>query len=252
MELTVLGSDGSWPGPGGAASGYLIRQAGFTVWTDLGTGTMANLQRHVGLLEVDAVVVSHMHADHFVDLFPYYYARVYGGPEPAPPLPLFVPPGATARIRGLLSDAGAGPFLACYQVTEVEPGNSFEAGPLHVRTAPMTHPVPTLGLRFEAEGESVAYSADTGPTDRLVELARGADVLLAEATWQEDGTAYPPDLHLTARQAGEHARRAEVRSLILTHIQPSLVRERSLEEAAAEFEREVALAEMGSTRTVGA
>lgn len=250
MEVTVLGSDGTWPGPGGAASGFLIRHGGFTVWADMGTGTMANLQRHVGLLDVDAVVVSHVHADHFVDLFPYFYARVYGRPEPAPRIPLFAPPGTGDRVRAMLSQSGAELFPSCFETREIEPGDPFEAGPLRVGTARMAHPVPTLGLRFEVDGAVLTYSADTGPTDRLVDLASGADVLIAEATWLEDGTAHPPDLHMTARQAGEHARRAEVASLVLTHIQPSTSRERSIEEAARAFGDRVTDAALGSTREV--
>lgn len=239
MELVVLGCDGTWPSPGGAASGYLLRHEGFTVWTDLGTGTMANLQTHVDLLDVGAVVVSHVHSDHFVDLFPYFYARRYGGPEPAPPIPLFAPPGTDERIRAMLSQAGAEEFDVCFTLHEVEPGEGFEAGPFRVRTARMAHPIPTLGLRFEVGGASVAYSADTGPTEMLVDLARGADLLIAEASWQEDGTEYPPGVHMTAREAGEHARKAEVGSLILTHIQPIFSRERSREEAAGEFDGDV-------------
>lgn len=242
MEILVLGSDGTWPRAGGAASGYLIRHGGFTVWQDMGTGTMANLQLHVDLFDVDAVAVSHVHADHFVDLFPYFYARRYGRAAPAPRIPLVVPTGTEERIRSMLSDAGWEEFPACFELLEVEPGDALELGPLRVTTARMAHPVPTLGMRYEVDGTSLAYSADTGPTDELVDLARGADLLIAEATWLGDGKDFPPDLHMTAREAGEHAAKAEAKALMLAHIQPIYDRDHSREEASGAFDGPVDVA----------
>lgn len=242
MELTVLGSDGTWPRAGGAASGYLLRQDGFDVWQDMGTGTMANLQRHVDLLEVDAVVVSHVHADHFVDLFPYFYARRYGAATPAPRIPLVVPTGTRARIGSMLSDAGWEEFPGCFDIHEIEPGEGLQLGPFRLSTARMAHPVPTLGARYEAGGAVLAYSADTGPTGELVDLARGADLLIAEATWLGDGKDYPPDLHMTAKEAGEHAAKAEVGGLMLAHIQPIHDVDLSREEASGAFDGSVEVA----------
>lgn len=252
MEVTVLGSDGTWPGAGGAASGYLVRHEGFTIWMDMGTGTMANLQRHAALLDVGGVVVSHVHADHFVDLFPYFYARRYGAAEPAPTIPLVVPSGTKDRIAAMLSQAGLEEFPVAFDVREIAPGVALEIGPFAVRTALMAHPVPTLGVRYEANGAALVYSGDTGPTDELVELARGADLLIAEATWVEDGIAYPPDLHMRARETGEHAARAGVGALMLTHIHPTIERARSVEEAASAYDGDVTDAVHGSTRRVGA
>lgn len=252
MEVTVLGSDGTWPRAGGAASGYLIRHDGFTVWQDLGTGTMANLQRHVDLLEVDAVAVSHVHADHFVDLFPYFYARRYGASTPAPRIPLVVPTGTEARIRAMLSDAGWEEFPVSFELLELEPGSGVELGPFRVATARMAHPVPTLGMRYEADGAAVAYSADTGPTDELVKLARDADLLIAEATWLADGKDYPPDLHMTATEAGEHAVAAGAARLMLAHIQPINDPDHSREEAAAAFDGPVDVARPGARWEPGA
>lgn len=242
MQLTVLGSDGTWPRAGGAASGYLIRHEGFDVWQDLGTGTMANLQRHVDLLDVDAVVVSHVHADHFVDLFPYFYARQYGAGPPAPRIPLVVPTGTEERIRSMLSQAGWEEFPTSFDLREIEPGEVLQLGPLRLVTARMAHPVPTLGCRYEADGAAIAYSADTGPTDELVDLARAADLLIAEATWLDDGRDYPPDLHMTAKEAGEQATKAEVSRLMLAHIQPIYDTDLSREEASAAFDGPVEVA----------
>jgi ribonuclease BN (tRNA processing enzyme) len=251
VELIVLGTHGMYAGPGGATAGYLLRHDGFNLWIDLGSGTLANLQRHVGPLDVGALVVSHRHPDHLVDLFPYLYARVYGSEERATGTPLFGPPELFDKVKMLLSGAGAEELETSFALHEVPPGSGFEAGPFRVRTERMAHPVPTIGLRVEAGGAVFAYTADTGPTDAIVKLAEDADLLLSESTWQEDGGPFPPDVHLTGRQAGEHAGRANARRLMLTHIKPTLDRDRTREETASAFDGEILLASEGMVVGVG-
>jgi ribonuclease BN (tRNA processing enzyme) len=215
MELVLLGVGGGWARPGGAASGYLLRHEGFNLWIDAGTGTMANLQRHIALEDVDAIAVSHRHFDHFLDLYPFWLSRWWGDHDRPAPLPLFAPPGLfehALQLEPKLGDA--------FRPQVVEPGADFEAGPFRVRTAPMNHPVPTLGMRIEADGAALAYSADTGPTKELVELSLDAEVLLCEATWLERREGWDP-IHLTAAEAGRHAASAGVGTLVLTHIWPA-------------------------------
>lgn len=246
MELVVLGAHGTWPSAGGATSGLLVTHDGFALWLDTGTGTLANLQRHVGLFDVGAVMVSHSHPDHVTDLYPYLFARIFS-PEQPPKVPVYLAPRVLERFHPLLTDEGGDMRLSQgFDVVEVEPGAAYRAGPFTIRTAPMAHSVPTYGVRVEAEGRALAYSADTGPADELVELARGCDLLVAEASWQEDGEARPP-IHLTAREAGEAASKAEVNRLVLTHIRPYLDWNRSREEAAGAFDREVLLSAEGLT-----
>jgi ribonuclease BN (tRNA processing enzyme) len=131
-----------------------------------------------------------------------------------------------------------------FDVEVVEPGRELAIGPFRIITAPMLHSVPTIGVRVEVPGQAMAYSADTGPTDELIRLASGCDLLVAEASWQEDGLPKPP-IHLTSREAGETAARAGCRGLILTHLRPYLDRDRSREEAAGAFDGEVLVAEEG-------
>jgi len=245
VKLTVLGADGSWPSPGGAASGYLLEHDGFHVWIDMGTGTMANLQKHIGLYDVGAVVVSHVHADHLVDLFTYFYSRNYGPPDPPPSIPLVVPQGAIAHVMAMLSGSGGEDLVKRFDVDEMIPGEERDLGPFRLTTAGMAHPVPTLGMRLEAGGTSFAYSADTGESEELVTLARGANLGLIEATWLDDGAEYPPDIHLTAREAGEHATRAEVERLVLCHINPMRDADRSREDAASTYGGPVEVAGVG-------
>jgi ribonuclease BN (tRNA processing enzyme) len=237
VELTILGTGGGWAKPGHAASGYLVSHQDFHVWVDLGNGTMANLQQHVELDQVQAVVVSHRHFDHFLDLYPFFLARWWR--SGAPPIPLFAPPKMFEHALQLEVD-----LPVAFVSTVVEPGETFHTGPFTVRTAAMRHPVPTLGLRFEADGQALAYSADTGPTDDLVQLAKGAGVLLAEATWLEKPSWADPT-HMTATQAGEAGRRAAVRELVLTHVWPANPVDTVQERAADAFGAPVAMAVEG-------
>lgn len=234
----VLGAGGGWAKPGGAACGYLLQHDGFNLWVDAGTGTMANLQEHIDLVDLDAVAISHRHFDHFLDIYPFYLSRVFD-PDRPPPLPLFAPPGMFEHALQLeqgLADV--------FTPQVIEPGAGFEAGPFTVRTARMRHQVPTLGMRIECDGSTLAYSADTGPTEDLVNLARDADVLLAEATWiaRQEGWDF---VHMTAGEAGETGRRAGIRRLVLTHVWPMNDRQEVAEQASVAFGGSIDLAEKG-------
>jgi ribonuclease BN (tRNA processing enzyme) len=184
------------------------------------------------------------------DLYAYLFARIFS-PDPPPKIPLYLAPKVAERFHPLLTDDSADMRLAeGFELTVVEPGEELRVGPFRVATAPMRHTVPTIGVRVEADGASLAYSADTGPSDDLVALAGGCDLLVAEASWHDDGQHRPP-IHMTAREAGEAATKAGANRLMLTHIRPYMDRNRSRAEAAEAFDGEVALAEEGMVREVG-
>jgi ribonuclease BN (tRNA processing enzyme) len=231
MQLTVIGCSGSFPGPDSPASCYLLEAEGFRLVIDMGNGALGVLQRHAELFGIDAICVSHLHADHCIDLSSYWVARQYAPGGPRPPIPVHGPPGTAARIAGLAGEK-AESIRARFDVRELS--RTLQIGPFRVTTERMNHPVETFGFRVEHAGRTVAYSADTGPTDALVRLADGVDVLLSEASFQ-NGENNPPDLHLTARQAGEHATRAGARQLVLTHLVPWYDRDRSLAQAAETY-----------------
>jgi ribonuclease BN (tRNA processing enzyme) len=244
VELTVLGSDGTWPRAGGAASGYLVREDGFALWVDAGTGTLANLQRSISIGEVGALALTHAHLDHFLDLYPFFYARWFGTPGQGR-TPVFAPPGLLGRALELLPPEAKERVPSVFEIHEVEPGETFHPGPFTVRTALMRHYVPTLGMRIQAGDASIAYSADTAPTDALVTLASGADVLVAEATLgARDGAE---TLHLSAVEAGEHAAGADAGRLVLSHLRTE--RDRAAERAAAAFRGDISVAEEGMVVT---
>jgi len=248
VDLTVLGCAGTFPSPDSPCSSYLVEHDGFRLVLDLGAGAVGALQRHVGLLDVDAVYLSHLHADHCIDLVAYSYARRYHPDGPAPPLPVYGPAGTAARICAAFETAPRDRLRDVFDFREVPVGEQ-SIGPFSVRSARSNHPVECHALRVEAGGRSLTYSGDTGVCDRLVELARDTDLFLCEASWT-DRADNPRDVHLSGREAGEHAARAGARRLMVTHLVAWTDVPTLLAEAAAAFGGEVERAVCGTTVTV--
>jgi ribonuclease BN (tRNA processing enzyme) len=240
MELTVVGCSGSFPGPDSAASCYLAEADGFRVLLDLGSGALGALQRHASLDGIDAICLSHLHGDHCLDMCGYHVARRFHPAGPLPPIPVYGPARTAERLDRVVGlDHGAA-MADVFDFVTLAPGK-IEIGPFAVTLDRMNHPVETFGFRLEHGGRAIAYSADTGPSEALITLAAGADVLLCEASFAEGGTL-PADLHLTAGQAAEHATRAGTGELVLTHLMPWIDREQAQATAAARFAGPVSLA----------
>lgn len=248
MELVVLGADGSWPGPSGATSGYLVRHEGFSMWMDAGFGTIGRLQEYVGLTELGAVLISHGHRDHFADLYALFASRRFGR-TPAQQLPVYALAGVKESMGQLVSERSGDAWATTFDWHEIAAGDAAQVGPFSVRCFGMPHFGPSLGFRIVAAGSALAYTGDTGPSEEVVGLARGADVLLAESTWQDGEKTH--DKHLTARECGAYAARARVGRLILTHIEPGHDPALSMAQAAEEFNGEISLAVHGSRLEVG-
>ncbi len=249
MKLTILGASGTWPNPDTATSGYLVQEDGFNLWLDAGTGTLANMQHHIKLSEIDAIMISHEHPDHFVDLYPCFYAWHYGELG-EPGLPVFVPTDFSQKLADIVSIDSQVAMRTAFAFSEVTPGDGFEIGPFRVKTEPMMHlGLPALGFRLQSDGAVLAYTGDTGPTHHVEDIARDADVLLAEATWQDRDDLLP--FHMSSRQAAIHARESGSSSLVLTHIWPTLDREISQAQAAEEYEGSIDVATEGKVFGVG-
>ncbi|MDR2986610.1 MAG: MBL fold metallo-hydrolase [Nocardiopsaceae bacterium] len=243
MELTIVGCSGSYPGPASAASCYLVTAEGFRMLIDLGNGAFGALQRYASPGDIDAVLISHLHADHCLDMCSYQVFRTLHPDGPLPPIPVHGPAAAADRLdRAAGGDSGHA-ISDAFDFVTLTPGTR-QIGPFSVTADHMNHPVETFGFRLEHGGRAIAYSADTGVTDKLAGLAAGADVLLCEASFTER-PGLPAGLHLTARQAGEHASRSNVGSLVLTHLVPWNDREVTRSEAASSFSGQLSLAEAG-------
>jgi ribonuclease BN (tRNA processing enzyme) len=214
MSVTVLGCSGSYPGPGGACSGYLVRARDIAVAVDLGNGSLANLQRHLDLAELDAVVLSHSHADHWVDLTGLRVALHYVFGREG--LPVY----GTGETKEMAAATTHG-FEPTFDWRLTGDGDEFEIGPLRFHLSATDHYVETLAVRVDdpLSDRSLAYSADTGPDWSFRRLGSDVDLALCESTFPTDDEAEGV-LHLSARQAGAMAADAGARRLVLTHLWP--------------------------------
>jgi ribonuclease BN (tRNA processing enzyme) len=247
VELRVLGGCGAWPAAGQACSGYLLEHDGFRLLIDPGYAVLPRLLRHMDAAQVDAVLVSHGHPDHCADLNPLLRARSLRD-DPGAVLPVFALPGALDAVLaldrpGLLADA--------IDLRPFEAGESFTMGPFAVATQALPHSVPNAGVRMTAGGRSMAYTGDAAPDPALVDLARDADVLLAEASFVDVVPGEDRPTLSSARDAARQGTEAGVGTLVLTHLLPGTDRRRAASAARAEFDGPIRVARPGVTMAVG-
>jgi ribonuclease BN (tRNA processing enzyme) len=250
MRLTVVGCSGSYPGPESPASSYLVEaddgERTWRVLLDLGSGALGPLHDFIDPLAVDAVLISHLHPDHWFDMSGYYVLRKYHPAGPQPRIPVYGPHGVAERMAsgyGLAADPGMREEFSFSTYDEQAP---VTVGPLTFEVARVAHPVEAYAIKVTHRGRSFVYSGDTGPCEALVELSRGSDLLLAEAAFRE-GEDNPRDLHMTGKDAAEVAVRAGVGRLVLTHIPPWYDPKLALEEARPVFDGPLELAHVGAT-----
>lgn len=243
MRVTVLGCSGSYAGPGGACSGYLVQGGGVNLWLDAGPGSLANLQRHIELDDLDGIVLSHAHPDHWVDFLPFHnvvrYIKKRSG------LPVWSP----RRVREL-AEAVNGELTHAVDWTIIDESSHVELGGLRLSFARTDHGPETLAVRIDdRDGSSLAYTADTGPAWSLTELGRGIHTALVEATFPlEDEGRFQ---HLSGRQAGLQATAAGVGRLLLTHVQPGIDPARQVADARTAFTGPVEAVTTNTTYEIG-
>lgn len=245
MKLTVLGCAGTFPGANSGCSSYLVEHDGYRVMVDCGNGATGALQRHGGLLDLDAVVISHLHPDHCIDLLAYAYARFYRPAGPPDRLPVWGPADIRNRLLRAADSDDTG-WLDRVYGWQVYGAGRFEVGPLQLDARLMDHPIECYGLRIDGGGKTLAYSADTGPCDALVETATDVDLFLCEASFTEE-KQNPAGVHLTGRQAGLAASAADAKSLLLTHLVAWNDENVVLGEAKEAFAGDIALARTDET-----
>jgi ribonuclease BN (tRNA processing enzyme) len=251
MRLTVLGSSASFTAANDAGSGYLLNQSGTRLLLDCGNGVLPRLLAQCPLEELSAILITHFHPDHYLDLIPMRYGLRYGLEEIAPPR-LLLPPGGAAFLAGVGAALRDAPemFNDAFRIEEYDPDKSLRIGAFTVEFQRTTHDVPTWAVAVEGDGRFV-YSSDTQESDELEVFARDADLLLCEATYPHIGDL-PSKNHLTGLQAGRLAHRAGARQLVLTHFWPGIERSRFLTEARAGFAGPITLAEPGLMLEVNA
>ena len=243
FTLTVLGSSGTYAGAQGACSGFLVRSEDTTVMLDAGPGTLGHLQQHVSLDSLDAVVLSHCHPDHWLELpvmrnaFRYVLER--SGIE------LYL----TAETEKMAMSLCSGELEPTFSPHVITDRSQFDIGSLHFTCSATDHPVETLAVRVDHDGRSIAYSSDTGPGWSLSSLGEGIDLAVIEATYVE-GSPFASPVHLSARQAGEIARAAGAGRLALTHVLPESDVTESVVEATAAYGSTVDVATVHRTFTL--
>lgn len=220
MRITVLGKSPAWQDAGGACSGYLVEAGGRCLLLDCGNGVFGKLREARAFTDVCAVVISHLHADHFIDLVPYAYALAYShqaraaGSRPA----LYAPPGARETFRRITGAWQAEELIEqAFELHEYDPAAELALDPLRVRFHEVPHFVRTHAVQVRADDVSFTYGADCRPNDAIVAFARDTDLLMLEATLEQPEEAACRG-HLTPAEAGEHAARAGARRLVLTHM----------------------------------
>lgn len=244
MDLTIVGCTGSLPGPLSPASCYLVTahdgERDWRVLLDLGSGALGALQRHTDPLALDAVVLSHLHPDHCLDLTGLKVLRGHGPSPASAPLDVWAPAGAGERLARAYGVRGPEPMTGM-TFHELVDAVAVEVGPLTITPYAVLHPVPAFGLRVEAEGRVLAYSGDTDSCPGLGPLLAGADLALVEASFLE-GRDEVRGIHLTARRAAQAAVEAGARRLLLTHLPPWTDPAEAAREAGEVWPGEVELA----------
>jgi ribonuclease BN (tRNA processing enzyme) len=252
MRLVVLGSSAATPAPGDACSGYLVSQGQTHLLLDCGSGVLSRLREAIELERLSAVYITHFHPDHYLDLITLRYAIRYGS-NPGWRVRLLVPPGAEWFLTqlGLALRNNGEFFSACFRIEEYAPSRPMRVGDLELTVQRTTHDEPTWAVSVQGAGRLV-YTGDTQPSVDLEAFAQGADMLLCEATYPTHEGEVLAENHLTGAQAGELARRAGVRELVLTHFWPTYSREEIVGEAEAAFGAPVTGAATGLQLEVGA
>lgn len=230
VRLTVLGKSNAWPDADGACSGYLLEEGEFQLLLDCGTGVLAKLRRHIQYELLGAIVISHLHADHLLDLVPYSYALTNSTRGPHPRLRVWGPPGAIDLLARLAQALGCGEeFDEAFEIGEYEPRGRLALGPFSVRFCEVPHFVQAFALDLTSvDGRRLTYGADCRANSALHEFAHETDLLILEATLGGQAP-WPSDGHMSAAQAGALAREAGARELLVTHFSDEL--------DAAEIER---------------
>ena len=263
MEITVLGKSPAWQDAGGACSGYLVEDRGFSLLLDCGNGVFSKLRSFKDYVDVGAVVISHLHADHFLDLVPFSYALTYaprqqpvavggwpGTDHPARPT-LYAPAGSTEVFRQIVGCWGQDDLIErAFDIREYALPGELEIGPFNMRLCEVPHYTETAAVEFACNGgRRFTYSADCSPNEALVEFAADTEMLLIEATLPRPERTGMRG-HLTPSEAGEHGRRAGAHRLVITHFSDELDEEWARAQAIESFGGPVEVASEGAVYTV--
>lgn len=252
MELTCLGGAAAWPNPGQGCSAYLIATANTSILVDCGPDTLHLLRSQIRYSSLDAVVISHMHSDHMLDLVPFRYGLTYGVERASEPIPLFVPPAGTTRLEALAtalggnSEPGESFWHPAFAVEEYQPEFGLNIGDVQISFRRTDHAEPCYAMRIEsAAGKTLVYTADTGDHESLIAFADGCDLLVSEATMPEEEQNGSGAGHLKPSIAAELASRSGAGQLLLTHLWAERPDSVVLQQAGSAYDGPITIAKPG-------
>ena len=248
LRFTVLGGSPAWPNPGQAASGYLVETDHVRMLVDCGSGIATELRAHDPGPLTD-IVISHFHADHWFDLVPLHYAHRFGSWSDRPHATLHLPPGGRNVLDTVAAvwDGSVETFEAAWDIQEFDPQADLRVGDLRLSFAPTRHYTTCYSIKIDAPEATIAYSADTAPTERLARFAHGANLFVCEASLSDASTDSGERGHMDAAEAGREAARAGVDRLLLTHVPFENGAERVLAMARSEYPGPIEIAAPGWT-----
>lgn len=255
MDLTIVGCSGSFAGPESPASCYLVsaEHAGRTwnIVLDLGSGALGHLQRYIDPLTIDAVVLSHLHVDHCIDMCGYYVMLKYiPGGSGRDSVPAYGPAGTAEHLTGAYGNPHMEDVPGVFDFRVIRDRETFEVGPFTITPHLVEHPIEAYGFRVVAEGRTLAYTGDTDSSDALTPLMTGADLVLADSAFV-DGRDEIRGIHLSGSRAAEAAVRAGgVERLMLTHLPSWNDPEVCRSQAAAVWPGQVEVAKPGATYVI--
>ena len=204
------------------------------------------MREHLDYDLIDYIVISHMHADHFFDVIPLRYALLYGPRKRSTKVQLWLPPGGERQLRELaasFADEGAGDFLKVFEINTFDPQKPIQTGEAKVSFVPTRHYIPTFALRYEYNGTTITYSADTAPDDSVAKHADGSDLFICEATLTANEVEHGMRGHSSAREAADMARKAGVAHLMLSHYPAETSQEELILHARSVFNGKITVAD---------
>lgn len=253
MKLNIIGCAGSFPGPDSPASCYLLEaphEGGtFRLVIDLGNGALGGLQRVMELRDVNAVALSHLHADHCLDMCSFYVVRKYHPDGAFRPIPVFAPAGAGTYLSTAYGEGDGFGMTEQFDFREWVEAEPLQIGPFTVTAFRVDHPITAFGIRVTDGTSTLVYSGDTGPTEALARMLEDTDVFLCEASFVESADN-PPNLHLTGAEAGDYATRGGVGRLLITHIPAWNDREEVMRDVKSTWDGPIELVTAGSVYNV--
>lgn len=219
LRVRVVGSSSAVPRPGRACSAYLVESNGARVMVDFGTGAIQSLRKHIECAELDAIVISHMHPDHYMDLVQLRFALKLGTPPRQTPLPVALPPGGLERMNdlGKVVETGQPFWTNVLDLYEYDPAFKLTLADLTIEFAKTLHYIDAYAMRIQSNSTVITYSADTAPCDAVIHHARNTDLFICETALGPTGTDYTPRGHSNAAEAGQMAAAARTKHLLLTH-----------------------------------